>query len=125
MILLKLLIVVIFFFVNIALAKHDAIRIKKHKHIYHGINTAIYLALISIVFYFFRSYSLMIALLAERRIVFDTALNIFRGLRFDYISSSTGSIIDKLSYNFQAKYGYMIYYLIFLILLVSCIFLNF
>jgi hypothetical protein len=123
--LLKILILILFFFINIGLAKYDSIRIKKQKRIYHGINAAVYLVMMVVVFYFLRSYSFFIALLAERRIVFDTALNLFRGLRFDYISSSTTSIIDRVSYNFQAKHGYFVYYLIFLITIVVCLFLNF
>lgn len=125
MILTKTLLVLLFGFINIILAKIDAEKIKQNKRIYHGINGLIYGALVAIAFYFVRSYALIFALLCERRIVFDTALNIFRGLRFDYISSKTTSIIDRISYKFQSKYGYFVYYAIFFVILVICIFLNF
>ena len=123
--LLKILILILFFFINVALAKYDSIRIKEQKRIYHGVNATVYLLIMAVVFCFLKSYSFLIALLAERRIVFDTALNLFRGLRFDYISSTTTSIIDRISYKFQAKYGYFVYYLIFLIVIVISLFLNF
>lgn len=120
MIIIKLLIALIYAGVNILHAKHDAIRIAKHKRIYHGINGLIHVSLVIVIWLFMKDWFFTIGLLAIRRIVFDTALNLFRGLRFDYISSTTTSIIDRLSYDFQRRYGYMIYYgLFFLIAILS------
>jgi len=101
------------------LAKIDAWKIKHNKRIRHAINAIIYCVLIAPTLCI--SWSFPIALMALRRIVFDTALNLFRGLPFDYISSSTTSIIDGISYDFQKEYGYFAYYTIFLIIIILCV----
>jgi len=101
------------------LAKIDAWKIANNKRIRHGINALIYCLLIAPTLYI--SWSFPIALMALRRIVFDTALNLFRGLPFDYISSTTTSIIDRISYDFQKEYGYFAYYTIFLIIIILCV----
>jgi hypothetical protein len=101
------------------LAKIDSWKISKNIHIKHGINALIYCVLIAPTF--FISWHYPIAMLALRRIVFDTALNLFRGLPFDYISATTTSIIDRISYNFQKQYGYFAYYTIFLIIIILCV----
>lgn len=119
----KLLIAILFIAINIALAKYDSWRISRHKRIYHGINAAVYLILLIYPYIVTKDWFFIIALLSLRRIVFDTALNLFRGLRFDYISSTTTSIIDRLSYKFQAKYGYVPYYGVFFILIILSILL--
>jgi hypothetical protein len=121
--LVKLLIVILFIAINIALAKYDSWRIARHKRIYHGINAVVYLILLVYPYTITKDWFFIIALLSLRRIVFDTALNLFRGLRFDYISSTTTSIIDRLSYKFQAKYGYVPYYGVFFILIILSILL--
>lgn len=121
--LVKLLIVILFIAINIALAKYDSWRIARHKRIYHGVNAVVYLILLIYPYIVTKDWFFIIALLSLRRIVFDTALNLFRGLRFDYISSTTTSIIDRLSYKFQAKYGYVPYYGVFFILIILSILL--
>lgn len=123
MILLKVIFVVLYSFLNILLANHDAVKIFQHKKIEHGINALVYLALILPAGYLTNSWIFLIGLLALRRIVFDTALNLLRGLPFDYISSTTTSVIDRLSYKFQARFGYLTYYGIFAIMLIISIFL--
>jgi len=120
--LVKFLVVFLFTALNIAHAYHDAKRIKAHKRIYHGLNSLFYILLLAPVS-LLKDWFFIIGLLSLRRIVFDTALNLFRGLRFDYISSTTTSIIDKLSYKFQAKYGYFPYYAMFFILIILSILL--
>jgi hypothetical protein len=119
----KLILLALFTCINIALAKYDAWKIEHNKWIYHGINAVVYLILLIYPYIITKDWFFMIGLLSLRRIVFDTALNLFRGLRFDYISSTTTSIIDRLSYNFQAKYGYIPYYGMFFILIMLSIFL--
>lgn len=121
--LVKLLIVILFIAINIALAKYDSWKIANHKRIYHGVNAVVYLILLVYPYIVTKDWFFMIALLSLRRIVFDTALNLFRGLRFDYISSTTTSIIDRLSYDFQAKFGYFIYYGIFILITILSILL--
>ena len=123
MIIVKLLIALVYAGVNILHAKHDAVRIAQHKRIYHGINGLIHLILVGITWIVIRDWFFTIGLLAIRRIVFDTALNLFRGLRFDYISSTTTSVIDRLSYDFQRRYGYIIYYGLFLLVAILSILL--
>jgi hypothetical protein len=121
--LIKLAITFLFVGMNLILAYHDAERIKLHLRIYHGLNTLIYGLLLAPVYIYLEDWFFIIGLLCLRRVVFDTSLNIMRGLRFDYISSSTGSLIDKLSYKFQAKYGYVPYYGIFIIITILSIIL--
>lgn len=121
--LVKLLIVILFTGVNIAHAYHDAERIKAQKKIYHGLNSLFYILLLAPIYIYSKDWFFVIGLLSLRRVVFDTALNLFRGLRFDYISSTTTSIIDKLSYKFQAKFGYIPYYGIFILITILSILL--
>lgn len=123
MILLKVIFVVLYSFLNILLANHDALKISRHQKIEHGTNALVYLALILPVGYLTNSWVFLIGLLALRRIVFDTALNLIRGLKFNYISKTTTSIIDRLSYNIQDKFGYIPYYGVFAIILIISIFL--
>jgi hypothetical protein len=111
-------IILLYILINIGLAKIDAIKIANHKRIRHGLNALFYCLLICPTLMI--SWTYPIGLLALRRIVFDTSLNLFRGLPYDYISSTTTSIIDRISYGFQKKYGYFVYYSIFLIILILC-----
>ena len=113
------MILILYTLINVVLAKIDAWKISKGIHIKHGINAFVYCVLIAPTF--FISWHYPIAMLALRRIVFDTSLNLFRGLPFDYISATTTSIVDRLSYDFQKEYGYFYYYLIFLIIIIVCI----
>ena len=120
--LVKFLVVILFIAVNVAHAYHDSVRIKVHKRIYHGLNGLFYILAIAPAI-ILKDWFFIIGLLSLRRIVFDTALNLFRGLRFDYISSTTTSVIDRLSYKFQAKFGYIPYYGMFFILIILSILL--
>ena len=113
------MILILYTILNVMLAKIDAWKIKHNKRIRHAINALIYCVLIAPTF--FISWHYPMAMLALRRIVFDIALNLFRGLPFDYISATTTSIIDRLSYDFQKEYGYFYYYLIFLIIIIVCV----
>jgi hypothetical protein len=123
MILLKIILIVVYILINMALAKYDAYKIATNKKIKHGINALVYVILILPTFNFTKSWVYLIGLLALRRIVFDTALNLYRGLKHDYISATTTSIIDRLSYDIQAKYGYLYYYGVFAIIVIISIFL--
>jgi len=121
--LVKLAIAFLFVGMNIILAYNDAERIKLHLRIYHGLNGLLYILLLLPVYLYLKDWFFIIGLLSLRRVVFDTSLNIMRGLRFDYISSSTTSLIDRLSYKFQAKYGYVPYYGIFIFITILSIIL--
>lgn len=115
MMITKIILALLFASINIAHAWHDSERIKMGKHIYHGLNGLFYIILLLPIYIELKNIYLIIGLLCLRRVVFDTALNLFRGLRFDYISSHTTSIIDRISYKFQARFGYVPYYGIFIL----------
>lgn len=121
---IKILIALLFTGITIFHAYHDALRIKLNLRIYHGINGLVALILLVPVYLYLKDWFFVFGLLCLRRIVFDTALNLIRGLKFDYISSTTTSIIDRLSYDFQKRYGYFIYYSIFFLLFLLSILFN-
>lgn len=79
----------------IAFAKMNAIWIKANKRIYHGINGAIHIAAAVAGWYFF-GWQIGVSILFAARLVFDTALNLFRGLAIDYIPAKPKSIVDRI-----------------------------
>lgn len=116
----KILTLVIFFLINVALAQYDAGRIKKGGWIYHGINWAVYIAMIAVPWYFFRDWWLVAALLFERLLVFNIALSLYRKLPFDYVSPNPKSIIDRMAkavFGNNGKLMYAVYLLCFAILI--------
>jgi len=123
MILTNIILILVYTGLNIGLAYYDSVKIKKGFKIRHGLNALIYTLLILPVYIGYKDVFQVIGLLSLRRVVFDTALNLFRGLRFDYISSHATSIIDRISYRFQAKFGYLPYYSIFILITILSIFL--
>lgn len=114
----KLFYLLFFAGLNILHAYHDSCRIKEGKRIYHGLNGLFHILIVIPIYLHLKDWFFIIGIFSLRRIVFDTTLNLFRGLRFDYISSTTTSIIDRLSYRFQSKAGYVYYYGIFFILII-------
>lgn len=119
--LIKIAIVIFYSLLTILLAHIDAVKIRNGIKIKHGLNGLYYILMMIPAYLLLKNWLLIIGLLAVRRIVFDTALNLFRGLKYDYISATTTSIIDRLSYGFQKKYGYVPYYLIFFIIILLSI----
>lgn len=87
------------FFIGVCIlnAWIDAKRIKGGKRIYHGVNGGIYLAL-TFGSYFLGGWFLVLAVLIIRKVFFDVALNLFRGLPFFYFPQNPKSILDKLQY---------------------------
>jgi|SRR3990167_788485 len=79
----------------IALASVNAIYIKDGKRIYHGINGALHLIAAAGCGYLFGWWTSAV-ILCNTRAVFDTLLNLFRGLPFDYVPSKPKSVIDKI-----------------------------
>lgn len=78
----------------VALAKVNADMIedgKKIKHFWNGLWHVI-TAIVGTIFW---GWLVGIIILCEARVVFDTALNLFRGLPLDYVSIKPASIIDK------------------------------
>ena len=91
---------VLFIAVCILNAKIDANRIKAGKRIYHGVNGGVYLILSCASAYLLQSWFLLLAVLTIRKIVFDVALNLYRGLPFFYFPQDPKSLIDRLQYRF-------------------------
>lgn len=93
----KILTILIFTLLNIFLAQHDANRIKKGKRIYHGVNGAIYIVLLSIQHYIFADWYLTAALCVNRLLTFNISLSLYRGNDWDYLSPEPKSITDKIA----------------------------
>lgn len=108
---------------NVFLAQIDAYKIKVGIHIKHGVNAGVYILLCGITLYITRDVYFFIALMFLRKIVFDTFLNIFRGLPYNYASKTTTSIIDRLTYKINRALGYWLFYGIILIITIILIIL--
>lgn len=110
----KLILSLVFVVINIGLAYIDSVRIKQGKHIYHGVNGAIYGALTLIGYLFIHDLFVIPAMLVLRIPVFNTSLNLFRGLPYNYTSKTTTSIIDRITYGIIERVGYFNYCFILL-----------
>lgn len=110
------MILLLFAFINILLAYIDATLIKRGQHINHAFNALFYSLLLIFAFLSGASILQVIAVTVIRIPVFNTALNIFRGLRYDYVSEHPESIIDQLANPIIETFGYDNYNL-FLILI--------
>jgi len=78
-----------------ALAYYNFRLIERGKRIYHALNGTLHgIAAVLIGWKFGWEYG--VSLLCFVRVVFDTTLNIFRGLGVGYITPSPISIIDKI-----------------------------
>lgn len=98
------------------LALYDAWRIKRHIRIRHAINALVYCGLI-LLFYSWLDFYAIAGLLLLRIPVFNTSLNVFRGLPANHISYTTTSIIDKYFTNPVVKaIGYWPYNVILLLI---------
>jgi hypothetical protein len=105
----KILLFILFVLFNIGFAYIDAKKIKQNKPIYHGINGLIYLILLISVYILIHNWLIVIGLLVLRILIFNTALNYFRGKELDYISNTTTSIIDQITNFIPRKIGYWNY----------------
>lgn len=92
---------------NIALAHHDARLIKAHKPILHAWNGGTYFAYVLAAALIHQSYGLFLSLLIVRIPIFNTSLNLFRGLRYDYHNPKSGSYIDSLFDDWLDIFGYL------------------
>ena len=107
--------------INILLAKWDSILIFKGKRILHGVNGAIYLLVCGILFYIYRNWYLVAAALFNRLVFFNIALNLFRKLRWDYISLTPKSMIDKAALSIFKHNGKLMYGVYFVLFIASVI----
>jgi hypothetical protein len=88
--------------------------IEKGKRILHGWNGAIHFTAASIGAIIW-GWEMFFIILCNTNIVFNTALNIFRGLPYHYVSSNPKSIVDKAErWAFGNSYWYprVIYFVI-------------
>jgi hypothetical protein len=104
---------------NLVMAAHHANLIKDERPIKHGWWGLSYIVFAVLVSWLNHSWMLLFLSILIRKVVFDLALNIFRGLPIFYVSSSTTSIIDKVHYKLFGKRSevYMFAYLIAIIFL--------
>lgn len=102
------IIIVVFVLINIGLAKYDAYRIKKNMPIDHMVNAITYF-IITIAFYKWLTPLQVLGLLLIRIPIFNTSLNIFRGLPPTHLSTTTDSVIDRIMNPIIKKIGYWFY----------------
>jgi len=95
---------------NVGNAIFDASRIKAGKRIYHGINFALYLALVLALLIVGKStvaewIITPISAFANRQLFFDITLNLLRGLKWYYVSTERPpkAIMDRIEVSF---FGY-------------------
>lgn len=70
-------------------------RIDENKKIYHALNGGLHV-LAAVCVWLSCGWNYGMAVLFTSRLVFDIALNLFRGLGIAYISPSPASVIDKI-----------------------------
>ena len=108
MALINTLLILLFVGINIGLARYDAYRIKNNIRIRHAVNALIYVGLI-LVFWKWLTVAKILSLSLIRIPIFNTALNVFRGLPATYLSKTTTSIIDQIMNKYIVKIGYWTY----------------
>ena len=86
----------VFFLLNVVLAWIDATRINKGKFIDHYYNGFIYACFVGLAYYIRPDLNLVVGLLLYRIPIFNTFLNIFRGLNSSYISDNPASLVDRI-----------------------------
>ena len=118
---ISILILILFIGINIGLARYDAYRIKNNVRIRHAINALVYIGLM-IPFIKWLTITKILGLLLIRIPVFNTTLNIFRGLPPTYLSTTTTSIIDQIMNKYIEKIGYWTYNVIIFAISIILIF---
>lgn len=96
--------------------------ISKNKRIYHGLNGLVHVILIGISYLIFGWFSILV-LPFVARVVFDTALNHFRGLPLNYLPTDPKSIIDKLERKIFKISPHWIYLLLIVVINIIYFFL--
>lgn len=108
----------IFTILNIFHAKYDSWRISKGLSINHILNGLGYLVCVGISCLLSKSILIVIPILFNRLVFFNISLSLFRKLKWDYISPSPKSIIDKIGkwiFKNNGKVMYIVYILLFII----------
>lgn len=80
---------------NVWMAYFHSTLIKAEKKINHSLWGGAYLVVAGVLSLIIHSWVLFVLSLFIRKVVFDLSLNLFRGLPLFYVSSETGSWIDK------------------------------
>lgn len=111
--------IAIFAVLNVALAFIDSRVIGKGRRVLHGLNALIYLATVAIPVWLFNNYWLIGCLLAIRLVVFNISLNLFRGLKWNYVSPDPKAITDKIAKAIFGKRGTLMYFSYFVLLILS------
>lgn len=109
---------IIYSLVCVLLAWRDKEKINKGLRIYHAIGGATHITAAVLTSIFFGWWTgFMILLIA--RIVFNTALNLFRGLPVDYVSTKPLAITDRIEKSIFGNDGIfpLVIYLVALIVL--------
>lgn len=88
------------------LAWDNSDRIKQDKPIKHWLNGLLHILAAFTAFYF-EGWQIAAAVLLSVRIVFNTALNLFRGLSIDYVSPKPKSVVDKVEKKLFGNNGWL------------------
>ncbi|MHA4844401.1 hypothetical protein ACX0G7_09565 [Flavitalea antarctica] len=116
----------LFVLINIAMAWYHAKLIRENKPIVHSLWAAGYLAAVVIATIITKDIILFVLLFVERKLVFDIALNVFRGKPPFWISETTTSVIDRIQdmfFDYNGKTWAVIYIGAIVVLNVLMIFL--
>lgn len=116
-------VLIIFIITNIVLAFIDAHKIIKSRTVNHTLNALVYLGFLSIPFYLFKDYWMIGALLFVRLTVFNIALSLFRGKKWDYISPMPAAVTDRIAGKIFGNNGKLMY-VVYSILLISLIVIS-
>ncbi len=114
---------IIFTIANIVLAYLDAHKIVKGKWIKHGINAAIYIAMVAVPYFIFHNWILVVALLVNRLIFFNIFLSLFRGKDWNYVTPENPpkALTDRIAKSIFGTNGakmYAVYGIAFILLLI-------
>jgi len=124
-----LLTILVFTALNLLFAKHDYKKIAAYNKttytipkliIKHGLNAAVYISMLVVPYFVLHhNYWLMAALLFNRLLVFNIALSLDRGNKWDYVPKKPTAITDRVAFRvfgFNGKLMYFVYSVIFIIL---------
>lgn len=112
--------VVLYALFCIAFAKLNQVLIDKGKRIFHALNGLIHLAAAAAGWYFF-GWQVGVGVLIVARLVFDVALNLFRGLKITYTPKNPKSIIDTIEHIVFGTWAGWLPKVLYLIALVALI----
>lgn len=118
------IIFIAFALINVVLAFIDAHKIIKSKSIKHWLNGLIYAGMAAIPFFLFKNYWMVGAILFIRLTVFNIALSLFRGLKWDYISPMPAAVTDRIARKVFGGNGKLMY-AIYTVILIAFVLKSF